>query len=177
MLPKIYHQVIRYARRVRMVFGGCTMAIPLYIPVRLYPGRHPLGQPSLLWALGATGDRTTAVYNPKYDTASTMVRNVGTGICHIGGRLMGQRGKTRTYPLMRYTSGIGYPCTQSLADNQFKRLANTEYVQKPEQLLLLYSSRRLTVRQLTALPTACTTVHLVPRIYSTCVKIYNNMYD
>ena len=91
------------------------MGILRNIPVRLYPGRHPLGQPSLLWVLGATGYPTTAVYNPKYDTTSTVVRNVGTGICHIGGPIMRQWGKTRTYPLVRYTPGIGYPGAPSLA--------------------------------------------------------------
>ena len=154
------------------------MGILLYIPVRLYPGRHPLVQPSLLWVLGATGYRTTAVYNPKHDTASTAVlRNVVTGICHIGGRLMGQWGKTRTYPLVRYAPGIGYPGTHRWQrGNQLKRITNTEYVQKQEQLLLLYctGSRRLTFRQLTALSTACTTVHLVPRTCSRqlCRDIY-----
>ena len=94
------------------------MGILLYIPIRLYPGRHPLVQPPLLWVLGATGYRTTAVYNPKYDTTSTVLRNVETGVCYIGGRLMGQWGKTRAYPLVRYTPGTGYPGTPSLATRQ-----------------------------------------------------------
>ena len=149
------------------------MGILLYIPIRLYPGRHPLVQPPLLWVLGATGYRTTAVYNPKYDTTSTVLRNVGTGICHTGGRLMEQWGKTRSYPLVRYTPvEVTRVPNRWQRGNQLKCLANTEYVQKQEQLLLLYCSCRLTVRQLTALRTACITVHLVPRIDGTCVKIY-----
>jgi len=76
--------------------GGCTIGILLlYIPVRLYPGRHPLVQPSLLWVLGATGYPTTAVYNPKSDT-SAVFRNVGTGVCSVLDRSMGQWGETHT---------------------------------------------------------------------------------
>ena len=89
------------------------MGILLYMPVRLYPGRPPLGQPSLLWVLGATGYRITAVYNPKYDI--TVLRNVATGIRHVGGLLQGKWGKRRSYPSVRHTPGIGYPGTPSLA--------------------------------------------------------------
>ena len=97
--PQISHQVIHYTRRVW--YGAAVPWLLLYMPVRAFYSILPwqirtrLANRSLLCVLDATGYRTTAVYNPKSDTTAVF-RNVGTGICSVLGRSMGQWGETHT---------------------------------------------------------------------------------
>ena len=84
-----------------MVWGGCTMVTPVHarscllFDSTLWQIHTRLANRSLLWVLDDTGYRTTAVYNPKSDTTAVF-RNVGTGVCSVLDRSMGQWGETHT---------------------------------------------------------------------------------
>ena len=117
MLSTISHQVIRYARRVRIVSGAV-----LWEYYCTYPFDHTLADTRLdnrrccgYSALQATG---LARYTIQHMILRVLCYEMWERlyfVCHLGGGIMGQWGKTRTYPWVRYTPGIGYPGTPSLA--------------------------------------------------------------